>query len=166
MREIAGFAVQLGALRHYKWIYLSASFSNAIKLPENEGMADDVFFTDTLNETLKEVKVWNFVKQYFCVVPSLAVMKPNGLGFSSWGFVTKICFSTLWKTLDSVLSFLYGFIGGKASYETARSCCCNCELTKQSKRVPGICFVLPNNSFFSLSYVMAIWVVKFPKYTK
>ena len=52
-----------------------------------------------------------------------------------------------------MLSFLYGFIGGKASYETARSCCCNCELTKQSKRVPGICFVLPNNSFFSLSYV-------------
>ena len=61
-----------------------------------------------------------------------------------------------------MLSFLYGFIGGKASYETARSCCCNCELTKQSKRVPGICFVLPNNSFFhSPMYSSKVLLIKF-----
>ena len=41
-------------------------------------------------------------------------------------------------------SFLYGFIGGKASSEVAVAT----ELTKQSKRVLGICFVLPQKQFF------------------
>ena len=65
------------------------------------------------------------------------------LFWSGYGMYITMIYSTVPSTrVDS--SFLYGFIGGKASSEVAVAT----ELTKQSKRVPGICFVLPNNSFF------------------
>ena len=42
-KEIAGFAVQLGPPCQYKSVFLTATFSNAIKLPEIEGMPDGVY---------------------------------------------------------------------------------------------------------------------------
>ena len=72
---------------------------------------------------------FKFGKTHFSKSPKihwmweLYVAKQSSFNLASKNLLTKISFCTLCKTLDLVLSFLYGLIGGKRTMKTTGSCC-------------------------------------------